>query len=202
MRRKPVAGVPISNWPRDLLRSPLDFSRTQADRATTPLMDREMTLGSPVTGDISRSPSDIVGAAVGKNPLRNCVATGERLLIEVTGQRSVQRRNTSPRIAMVGLLGPSDATAGKYSTSRTKGPAATRRLYNRVRPLKRHTIRVYFGGWPRPTRAKSPRLLWRPWGIAPWPRRHDAASTPTRVHRDGTRLYAVSAYERNACEGS
>lgn len=58
---------------------------TQADRATSPLLDRQIALGVQYKGLFGRRPNDVMGFAVGTSHVNSRVAAGERLLDETAG---------------------------------------------------------------------------------------------------------------------
>lgn len=58
---------------------------TQADRDTSPLMDRQIAFGVQYKGPFETRPSDVIGLAIGTSHVNSRVATDERLLDQFTG---------------------------------------------------------------------------------------------------------------------
>jgi porin len=59
---------------------------TQADRATSPLLDRQIAIGVQYKGPLDARPNDVAGLAVGTSHVNSRVAAGERLLDEIAGR--------------------------------------------------------------------------------------------------------------------
>jgi porin len=59
---------------------------TQADRETSPSIDRQITFGLQYKGPFETRPTDVIGVAVGTTHVNSRVAAGERLLDEITGR--------------------------------------------------------------------------------------------------------------------
>lgn len=63
----------------------LFLNATQADRATSPLLDRQIAIGVQYKGPLDTRPNDVLGFAVGTSHVNSRVAANERLLNEVLG---------------------------------------------------------------------------------------------------------------------
>jgi porin len=59
---------------------------TQADRATSPLLDRQIALGVQYKGPFAGRPNDVMGFAAGTSHVNSRVAADERLLDEIAGE--------------------------------------------------------------------------------------------------------------------